>query len=119
MLTESQPSFFTLLATTDLSGLVVFSPGKGRWLRARHVAGALVVNTGETLSRITNDAWPATRHYVLHAGPAGRDRFSLPFFFNPTATARMAVVPTCLRDGQLPKYHPISYLEGQGVAQGE
>ena len=32
-------SFFTLLATTDHSGLVVFSPRKGRWVRARHVEG--------------------------------------------------------------------------------
>ena len=54
-------SFFTLLATTDHSGLVVFSPRKGQWVRARHVEGALIVNTGETLSRITNDTWPATR----------------------------------------------------------
>ena len=111
-------SFFTLLATTDHSGLVVFSPRKGRWVRARHVEGALIVNTGETLARITNDTWPATRHYVLHARH-GRDRYSLPFFFNPTASARMAVVPTCVRDGQQPKYDPISYLEGQGVVQGE
>ena len=32
-------SFFTLLATTDHAGLVVFSPGRGRWVRARHVEG--------------------------------------------------------------------------------
>ena len=38
------------------------------------VEGALIVNTGETLSRITNDTWPATRHYVLHARQQGTVR---------------------------------------------
>ena len=37
-------SFFTLLATTDHAGLVVFSPGKARWVRARHVEGTKKVN---------------------------------------------------------------------------
>lgn len=109
-------SFFTLLATTDHSSLVVFSHAKQSWVRAKHLPGMLIVNTGETLSRITNDTWPATRHYVLNSSAS---RYSLPFFFNPTATARMAVLETCLAEGEKPKYEPVSYLEGQGVVQGE
>lgn len=114
-------SFFTLLATTDPSGLVVFSHTKKTWVRARSIPGALIVNTGETLSRITNDLWPATRHYVL----SGEDsiRYSLPFFFNPTASARVGVCESCCGSGHPeglgPKYEPVSYLEGQGVVQGE
>jgi isopenicillin N synthase-like dioxygenase len=113
-------SFFTLLATTDATGLVVFSHQRREWVRAQHIPGALIVNTGETLSRITNDQWPATRHYALNPSSAhsGAARYSIPFFFNPTATAKMHVVPTCCRDCH-PKYPPVSYLEGQGVAQGE
>ena len=111
-------SFFTLLATTDATGLVVFSHQRNEWVRVQHTPGALIVNTGETLSRITNDRWPATRHYALNALHSGASRYSIPFFFNPTATAKMHVVPTCCQDCDA-KYAPVSYLEGQGVAQGE
>lgn len=113
-------SFFTLLATTDATGLVVFGHERREWLRARHIAGSMIINTGETLSRISNDTWPATRHYALNPaseGGLGRCRYSIPFFFNPSAWARMGVVPSCCDGGA--KYVPISYLEGQGVAQGE
>lgn len=112
-------SFFTLLPTTDASGLVVFSHARGEWVRARHVEGTLIVNTGETLSRITNDTWPATRHYAINPGIGSADRYSIPFFFNPSAAFPMAVVPSCCSDSNPPKYQPVSYLDGQGVAQGE
>jgi len=86
-----------------------------------------VVNFGELLSQVTNDAWPATRHYALSAVDGTADgvdrdsspRFALPFFFNATPTHRMAVVPTCCSEDNPPRHPPASYLEGQGVQQGE
>jgi len=110
-------SFFTILATSG-PGLVVRAPGGG-WMRAPHRPEAFVVNFGELLAQITNDTWPATRHYALFSGEEGEDRFSLPFFFNATPTYRMRVLPTCTSAEHPPKYPPLSYLEGQGVAQGE
>ena len=120
-------SFFTILATSA-PGLVVRARGRsdgGGWVRAPHREGHLVINSGELLAQITNDAWPATRHYAIFARcepteeEEEQDRYSLPFFFNATPTYRMAVVPTCCSPDNPPKYPPLSYLEGQGVAQGE
>jgi hypothetical protein len=57
-----------------------------------------------------------------HIGPLltqHDSRFSLPFFFNATATVPMAVVPTCQSPDNPPKYPAVSYLDGQGVVQGE
>ena len=145
-------SFFTILATTS-AGLVVHSRaraaegGGAGWVRAPHRDGAFVVNFGELLSQVTNEQWPATRHYAVvpplspaeleaeapsaacSADDGGGDdgdflqeqgyRYSLPFFFNATPTHRMAVLPTCTSADDPPRYPPLSYLEGQGVAQGE
>lgn len=138
-------SFVTVLAASS-PGLVFYSARTQRWVRARAVPGALVVNTGQLLAQLTNDRWMATRHYVLNAPAEGaadaaadappqpgsdsaaRDaeqqrtppaRYALPFFFNATPTVRMAVVPTCCSADDPPRYPPTSYLEGQGVAQGE
>uniref|UniRef100_A0A0G4EZ82 Fe2OG dioxygenase domain-containing protein n=1 Tax=Chromera velia CCMP2878 TaxID=1169474 RepID=A0A0G4EZ82_9ALVE len=155
-------SFFTLLYTTDPSGLVVFSKAKNCWVRCREVPRALIVNSGETLQRLTNDRWQATRHYVLNPLKKGvgemskrgengvsdcvtvsvsqsnglteekketesdplkfdslGSRYSLPFFFNPTADYTLSVLPSCTSEDNPPKYPPQSYLEGQGVVQGE
>lgn len=130
-------SFFTILRPSG-PGLVVHSGASGGWVRApsRDDDDAFIVNFGELLSQITNDTWPATRHYALHTPVTVRasttqrnedpqppceppPRMALPFFFNATPTHRMAVLPTCCDADHPPKYPPLSYLEGQGVAQGE
>ena len=59
-----------ILATTS-AGLVVHSRaraaegGGAGWVRAPHRDGAFVVNFGELLSQVTNERWPATRHYAV------------------------------------------------------
>ncbi|KAL1519414.1 hypothetical protein AB1Y20_022938 [Prymnesium parvum] len=124
-------SFFTILAPSG-PGLIVQTRTKGNraWVRAPHKPEAFVINFGELLAQITNDSWPATRHYALNPAESaiahGCDggtfkhlRFSLPFFFNATPTYPMAVLPTCTDSENPPRYPPMSYLEGQGVAQGE
>jgi len=129
-------TFFTILRPSG-PGLVVQRPGAAGWMRVPHRGDdSFVVNFGELLSQVTNDSWPATRHYALNycderveSGDSLEEdgegaseeilRFALPFFFNATPTFRMSVVPTCCSAEQPPKYPPLSYLEGQGVAQGE
>jgi len=109
-------SFFTILAATG-PGLVIHSPARDQWVQARNITGGLIVNTGQLLAQITNDRWVATKHYALNS--ENEDRYSIPFFFNATASAAMPVVPTCCSEEDPPKYPPVSYLESQGVAQGE
>ena len=88
-------------------------------MRLRKVPGSLVVNTGQLLQQASNDVWSATRHYALNPASRGEPRYSLPFFFNATASHRIGVVPTCVSASRPARYQPVSYLEGQGVAQGE
>jgi isopenicillin N synthase-like dioxygenase len=55
----------------------------------------------------------------MTVSPRARRRLSIPFFFNATADFRQAVVPTTVSADRPAKYPPTSYLDGQGVVQGE
>lgn len=76
--------------------LLLVEPGKGglqveyqgTWIDAPQVPGTFVVNIGEMLELATNGYLKATLHRVI-SPPAGTDRVSIPFFYNPALDARM------------------------------
>lgn len=109
-------SFITVLHRNETQPcLVVWSARSERWVRLPSRPGQLVVNSGELLRQVSNDTFLAARHYVLNEG---RDeRTSLAFFFNATADFKVSVAPGA--GGGAPRYPPTSYLDGQGVVQGE
>jgi isopenicillin N synthase-like dioxygenase len=76
----------TLLLGAEEAGLEV-QDRDGRWLAINPPPGALVVNVGDMLQRLTNDRLPSTTHRVVNPAPARRGfaRYSTPFFlhFNP------------------------------------
>ena len=125
-------SFFTLLAQDSVAGLVLARPD-GSWRRVPATQGGgnpaasggspppLLCNTGELLRMWSNDRFRSARHYVLPtlATADSRSRYSMPFFFNVDAEYVMECLPTCCSAENPPKYKPMSYLESQGVAQGE
>lgn len=109
-------SFFTVLHRVEQQpGLVVWSAKARRWVRVPSKSGALLVNTGEILRQVSNDTFLSARHYVLN--DSSSERSSLAFFFNATADHKLSVATGA--GGGPPKYPPTSYLDGQGVVQGE
>jgi isopenicillin N synthase-like dioxygenase len=76
--------WLALLLQDDLGGLQV-EAGDGSWIDARPVPGAFVVNIGELLEVATQGYLRATRHRVV--SPAGKERFSIPFFLDPRLDA--------------------------------
>ena len=110
-------SFFTLLAQAD-PGLVIYGERRQAWLEVPMMANALVVNTGELLKQWSNDRFVSVKHFVPPRR-GGDDRYSVPFFFSPTADYTMECLPTCHSPGNPPRYPPVSYLQSQGVAQKE
>jgi len=76
----------TLLLGAEEAGLQL-KDADGEWLDIAPPPGALVVNIGDMLQRLTNHVLPSTTHRVVNPAPERRGfaRYSTPFFlhFNP------------------------------------
>lgn len=80
----------TLLAQDDVGGLQVQTPA-GNWVDAPPLADAFVVNVGDMLHRLSNGRLLSTPHRVINT--SGRERYSVPFFFDPHVSARIEPLP--------------------------
>ncbi|MFJ6213541.1 isopenicillin N synthase family dioxygenase [Streptomyces sp. NPDC092296] len=83
--------FLTLLLQDEVGGLQVQQPD-GTFLDVPPLPGAFVVNLGELLEVATNGYLKATDHRVV-SPPGSRERFSVPFFYNPRLDARIDPLP--------------------------
>ena len=76
----------TLLLGAEEAGLQL-KDADGQWLDIAPPPGALVVNIGDMLQRLSNHVLPSTTHRVVNPAPERRGfaRYSTPFFlhFNP------------------------------------
>lgn len=79
----------TLLAQDEKGGLQVKTPNG--WIDAPPIEGALVVNIGDMLDRLTGGAYRSTPHRVLNV--SGKSRLSFPFFFDPGFDTRIVPLP--------------------------
>ena len=80
----------TLLSQDDVGGLQVQTPS-GDWVDAQPMEQALVVNVGDMLHRMSNGKLISTPHRVINA--TGRERFSVPFFYDPHVSTQIAPLP--------------------------
>ncbi|EME98833.1 isopenicillin N synthase family oxygenase [Streptomyces mobaraensis NBRC 13819 = DSM 40847] len=83
--------FLTLLLQDEVGGLQVEGPD-GEFHDVPPLPGAFVVNLGELLEVATNGYLKATNHRVV-SPPGARERYSVPFFYNPRLDARIEPVP--------------------------
>jgi len=110
-------SFFTIVAQ-DSPGLVVFSEPRQCWVRVPAMENVFVINSGELLKQWSNDFFVSARHFAWNRDDTS-SRYSMPFFFNARPDYVMHCLPSCWSADNPAKYPPISYLQSQGVVQGE
>ena len=94
-------NLITLLLGAEEAGLELLDRshgGGGRWLAIRPPEGALVVNVGDMLQRLTNHVLPSTTHRVVNPPPERRgfSRYSMPFFLHPNPDFLIETLPGCI-----------------------
>jgi isopenicillin N synthase-like dioxygenase len=98
--------FITLLAQDDVGGLEVKNRAE-QWVPAPPVPNTFVMNVGDILARWSNDLFVSTPHRVINR--SGRERYSQPFFFDPSMEALIKALPPTVPAGSTPKYEPVVY----------
>jgi len=97
----------TVLLQDDQPGLEVCRDG--RWHLVQPLAGALVVNIGDIVQVWSNDRYRAALHRVI-TNPA-RDRYSVPFFLNPSYDTTYEPLPSTVSEREPAHYRRILWRE--------
>ncbi len=85
----------TIVAQDGHGGLEAHTPSG--WVEAPPIEDSFVCNLGDMLERMTGGRYRSTPHRVRNR--SGRDRISLPFFFDPSWDAEVRPLPLP-RDGE-------------------
>ncbi|CAM9447850.1 unnamed protein product [Laminaria digitata] len=108
---HSDYGMMTMLATDDVPGLQVRV--NGEWCDVPPRPGAFICNIADMLQRWTNDHLKSAVHRVVNK--LGRERYSIPFFFQPNYDAEVACLPQFCSEGSPAKYPTLTsgkYLSG-------
>lgn len=89
----------TILLQDDCGGLEIETPGG--WISATPVPGAMIVNLGDIVERMTGGGLASNVHRVLNRTPE-RHRYSVATFFNPPGYYEVAAIPAFFADGTMP-----------------
>ncbi|MFA5988757.1 MAG: 2-oxoglutarate and iron-dependent oxygenase domain-containing protein [Sphingomonas sp.] len=98
-------NLITLLLGAEEAGLELLDRD-GRWLPVKPPEGAMVINVGDMLQRLTNHVLPSTTHRVVNPLPERRgiSRYSMPFFLHPAPDFLIKSLPGCVSDANPNRY---------------
>lgn len=100
-------NMITILCEATDGGLEILTH-EGEWIGIDALEGQLIVDSGDMLSRLTNDVIPATTHRVVNPEGENRPRYSLPFFVHPYSAFNIECLPCCDTPENPSKYPPIT-----------
>tara|TARA_R110000782_G_scaffold78276_8_gene155553 strand:+ start:219083 stop:220048 length:966 start_codon:yes stop_codon:yes gene_type:complete len=102
-------NLITLLLGAEEAGLQLLDRG-GEWIDIRPPKGALVVNIGDMLQRLTNHMLPSTTHRVVNPSQERmrESRYSMPFFMHLRPDFIIDPLPQCTNEASIRRYPPIS-----------
>ncbi|SEM77225.1 Isopenicillin N synthase [Sphingomonas gellani] len=91
-------NLITLLLGAEEAGLELLDRDSGEWLAIKPPEGAMVVNVGDMLQRLTNHVLPSTTHRVVNppVERRGHSRYSMPFFLHPAPDFLIETLPGCV-----------------------
>jgi len=103
---HSDSGIITLLLQDEVSGLQVLNHEQ-KWVDVKPISDAFVVNIGDMLQIWSNDQFQATQHRVVVN--SNKDRYSIPFFFNPHFTSEIKPLDVCVDKDHPLRYKPCIY----------
>lgn len=95
----------TLLLGAEEAGLELLSKS-GEWIPVSPPPGALAVNIGDMLQRLSNNRLRSTTHRVVNpvGEAARRARYSMPFFLHFRPDFVIETLPECIGEGETNHY---------------
>lgn len=105
-------NLITLLVGASADGLQILSK-TNEWLSVKAAPGAIVVNVGDMLQRLTNNKLKSTTHRVVNPPRElwSTSRYSIPFFLHPRSDMSLACLDSCITH-DFPKTYE-DYTAGQ------
>lgn len=90
-------NLITMLLGAEEGGLEL-RDRSGNWLPVVPPPGALAINVGDMLQRLTNHLLPSTSHRVVNPPPErrGHSRYSMPFFLHLRPDFLIDALPQCV-----------------------
>lgn len=100
-------NLITLLLGAEEAGLELLGKDGG-WISASPPEGAMVINVGDMLERLTNHYLPSTIHRVRNpnAERAAFSRYSMPFFLHLRSDFPIRTLPQCIT-AENPDRYPV------------
>ena len=101
-------NLITLLLGAQEAGLELLTKS-GAWMEVAPPPGAIVVNIGDMLQRLTNHVLPSTTHRVRNptSARAAHSRYSMPFFLHLRSDFVFETLPGCIT-AENPDRYPVS-----------
>jgi isopenicillin N synthase-like dioxygenase len=100
--------FFTILLQDDVGGLEV-SNQAGEWVVAPPLQDSFIINIAEMFKLLTNGRFSSALHRVINR--YGRERYSVPFFVNPSYDAVLGPLPQFVDEAHPRQFGP--YVVGE------
>ncbi|XP_065857213.1 jasmonate-induced oxygenase 2-like [Euphorbia lathyris] len=97
----------TILAQDDVGGLQVKRKSDGVWVLVNPIPNSYIINVGDIIQVWSNERYESVEHRVKVNGE--KERFSVPFFFNPSHYTMVQPLEEMTDEHNPAKYKPYNW----------
>ncbi|XP_028797926.1 protein DMR6-LIKE OXYGENASE 2-like [Neltuma alba] len=99
---HKDPGVLTILAQDEVGGLEVKRKSDGQWVGVKPIPNTYIINLGDVLQVWTNGQYQSVDHRVMVN--SAKERFSIPFFLNPSHYTTVEPLEELTNDQNPAKY---------------